>query len=107
MLQNYSKTNTIFYLIDVTETNGEYFASPLAKQWNSSAFMKVGTPENAHKFQDKAAAQKMANLQNMMNEAFGSTSRVYVVEGATTNTLYNDKGDAIEPDSVAQKQETL
>ncbi len=49
----------------------------------------------------------MANLQNMMNEAFGSTSRVYVVEDATTNTLYNDKGDAIEPDSVAQKQETL
>ncbi|WP_142379863.1 CHAP domain-containing protein [Staphylococcus felis] len=80
----------------LAETNGEYFASPLAKQWNSSAFMKVGTPENAHKFQDKAAAQKMANLQNMMNEAFGSTSRVYVVEGATTNTLYNDKGNAID-----------
>ncbi|MBI5975216.1 hypothetical protein [Staphylococcus canis] len=99
MLQNYRKQVTIFYLVEVNITGGEHYANPLAKQWNTNAFMTVSTPDQAHKFQDKQSAIKVAKIQNMLSEALGSTNRVYVCEGVTNNTLYDENGEVTEPES--------
>lgn len=99
MLNNFKKQSTIYYLVEVNESNGELHANPLAKQWNSNAFMVVSSIEQAHKFTDKEAAQKMCKLQNLLSEGFGSRNITYVVEGVTQNTLYDENGETKEPES--------
>ncbi|ALN76746.1 hypothetical protein GJU84_04915 [Staphylococcus chromogenes] len=96
MLQNFKENETFYYLLEVNQLDQGLYANPLGKMWNTNAFTTVSGLANAHKFESKELALKIAKLQNALNEMFESKNKVYVVEAVTQSVIFDDQGTTKE-----------